>query len=148
MTPRRGEGTDDLSMGRLVGSVKGGPRTLHSGPRWSRYPIWMGSRSLPKFPTVTAQPQWLDAHPRVFISSCCAASLLGVHLVMSTPPIRCVWPCAWPDKVEIRQHGICCCCRHSLHLFQAHSTLRKGTFFSEIRAVWRKPLSFLFGSPY
>lgn len=29
---------------------------------------------------------------------------------------------------------------------RAHSALGKGTFFSELRAIWREPLTFLFGS--
>lgn len=74
----------------------------------------MGSRSFSLFLNSLlhpAQHQLPDAHPRVFTSPCCTAPLPGVHLVMSTPLIRCVWPCAQPDKVEIRDCGICCCRR-------------------------------------
>lgn len=73
--------------------------------------------------------------PRVFISSCCTVSLPGAHLVMSTPLIRCVWPCAWPDKVETRECGICCCCCHSLCLFPGSQHSQEGDlfFFSPLR---------------
>lgn len=103
-----------------------------AGPRVGGKQI---SLSLPEFPGVTLLSSCcLMLIPRVFISSRCTAPLPGVHLVMSTPLIRCVWPCAWPDSVETRACGVCCCCQHGLVIICPQLTAPSGRGLSSLRS--------------